>query len=72
HEMNLLKRKRKTDREHKENTKEIQPAIGENIRLKVTLALNALTGRSYTQNTISIIHNPSWPSEICKICDDST
>ena len=53
--MNLFTKKGKTDREHEEDTKEIQPAskksrlvsivkkVGENIRSKVTVALNALT-----------------------------
>lgn len=72
--MNFFKKKRKVDEEHKEHTKEIQPAskksrlvsivksVGENIRSKVTVALNALTGRSYTHRIPSALFTtPAGP-----------
>ena len=73
--MNFFKKKRKVDEEHEEvDTKEIQPAskksrlvsivksVGENIRSKVTVALNALTGRSYTHRIPSALFTtPAGP-----------
>ena len=73
--MNFVKNKRKADREHEEDIKEIQPAsqksrlvsivkkVGENIRFKVTLALNAFTGRSYTHGLPSALLTTLTPLE---------
>ncbi|XP_068671492.1 schlafen-like protein 1 [Montipora foliosa] len=58
--MDFFKKKRKADQEHKDETKEIEPAskrsrvvslvkkVGENIRSKIVLAVKTLTSKSYS------------------------
>ena len=72
--MNFFTKERKADREHEEYSKEIQPAskksrlvsivkkVGENIRSKVTVTLNAIAGRSYTHRIPSALFTtPAGP-----------